>query len=70
MNSVPFLGISKRTNHGFCLEMGSDRFYLFKEMEPEWVLLLRLSDETGIRILQVLSENHKIRPSGQEMFIK
>ena len=29
--------------------MDSDRFYLFKEMETERVLLLRLRDETGIR---------------------
>lgn len=50
--------------------MDSDRFYLFEEMEAEWVLLLRLSDETGIRIRQLLSDYHKIKPSGQEMCIK
>lgn len=37
-------------------------FYLFKEMETEWVLLLRQSDETGIKILKFLSGYYKSSP--------
>lgn len=33
--SALFLVISKKINLCFCLEMGSDRFYLFKEVETE-----------------------------------
>lgn len=42
-------------------------FICFKGIETERV---SLSDATGIKILQSLSEYHKERPSGKEMCIR